>query len=459
MARRLDAVCNRFEAAWKGPTPPRIEDFLDGWSGPERRALLRELVLLDADYRAAKGRGPGDYAARFPDFEPAWLTDPADQPGAGAEGEPSLPRPPLPPAADSAPTVDDDPAAVPRRLGDYELVEEIARGGMGVVFKARQRGLNRVVALKVILAGQLASEHARQRFRTEAENAAGLEHPHIVPIYEVGEQDGLPYFSMKLVEGGPLSRDVARFTADPKAAARIIAVAARAVHHAHQRGILHRDLKPANILLDAQGEPHVADFGLAKRLAGPAATQSGAIMGTPSYMAPEQAAGRNRELTTATDVYGLGAVLYELLTGRRPFQEATDLDTLLQVLREEPVRPSRLRPGLAPDLETICLKCLRKDPAQRYQTSDALARDLQRFLSREPVEARPVGTLERVRSWVRRHPAPAALAAVSAMATLCLLVGWLYFTAHLQASESNTSNERDRARTEAERAQKSEAKK
>jgi WD40 repeat protein len=230
------------------------------------------------------------------------------------------------------------------------------------------------------------------------------------------------------------------------------------VHHAHQRGILHRDLKPANILLDTRDQPHVADFGLAKRVEGPAPpTQSGAVLGTPSYMAPEQAAGRNRELTTATDVYGLGAVLYELLTGRAPFRERTDLDTMLKVVREEPVLPSRLRPGLPSDLETVCLKCLRKDPSQRYQSSEAMARDLGRFLSGEPVEARPIGNLERIMTWVRRRPAQAALTAVSLTAGLCLLVGWLYFTAHLQASERSTSQERDRAQTESNRARNAEA--
>jgi WD40 repeat protein/tRNA A-37 threonylcarbamoyl transferase component Bud32 len=457
-ARRLDAACTRFEAAWKAPTPPRIEDFLDGWSGPDRRTLLRELVLLDVDYRSPRGMGGEDYAARFPEFDPAWLGHEASDRRALAVSPDALPTASLPPIADEAPTLDAGAPAVPRTFGNYELLAEMGRGGMGVVYKARQRGLNRDVALKVILAGQLASEQAVQRFRTEAENAASLEHPHIVPIYEVGEQDGLPFFSMKLIEGGPLSRHVARFTADPQAAARLMVTAAHAVHHAHQRGILHRDLKPANILLDDRNEPHVADLGLAKRVERrDAVTLSGAIIGTPSYMAPEQAAGRNREQTTATDVYGLGAVLYELLTGRPPFRETDHLDTMLKVIREEPVRPSRLRPGLAGDLETICMKCLEKEPKARYASAEALGRDLERFLKGEPIEGRTLRPFQKAVRWVRRHPAPAGLVAVSVLATLCLLVGWLYFTAHLQASERTTSWERDRASSEAARAQKGEA--
>lgn len=321
--------------------------------------------------------------------------------------------------------------ATVRYFGDYELLQEIARGGMGVVFKARQVSLNRIVALKMMLKGELASAADVQRFHSEAQAAANLDHPHIVPIFEVGEHAGQQYFSMKFVEAGSLTKKVPELVNDPKSAARLLATVARAVHYAHQRGILHRDLKPANILLDVQGQPHVSDFGLAKRVEGGSdVTRTGAIVGTPSYMAPEQASGK-KGLSTAADVYSLGAILYELLTGKPPFRGESPLDTLLQVSEREPQSPRSLNPRADPDLETVCLKCLDKTPAQRYGSAEALADDLERWRAGEPIQARRAGSWERVVKWTKRRPAmTAALGAILGVALVGFVaVLWQWRTA------------------------------
>ena len=306
-----------------------------------------------------------------------------------------------------------------RYFGDYELLEEIARGGMGVVFKARQVSLNRLVALKMILKGELATPTDIQRFRTEAAAAANLDHPNIVPIYEVGDHEGQQYFSMKLIECAPRGEGREGRRETPRRAASLVAKVARAVHHAHLRGILHRDLKPGNILINSAGEPHVADFGLAKHLdtslgrpSGEQATHTGAIVGTPAYMAPEQARAE-KGLTTAVDVYSLGAILYEWLTGQPPFRGDDPLATLMKVVNEEPTRLHLLDPTIDPDLETICLKSLEKDPAKRYGSAAALAEDLDRWQRGEPIEARPVGRGERLWRWCRRNPVPAGLSAAA----------------------------------------------
>jgi thiol-disulfide isomerase/thioredoxin/tetratricopeptide (TPR) repeat protein len=320
-------------------------------------------------------------------------------------------------------------------FGDYELLEQIGQGGMGVVFRAREKTLQRMVALKMILAGQLASRDQVRRFQIEAEQGGTLDHPNIVPIYHVGEESGQHYFTMKLIEGGSLRDHVGRYQADPRAAAHLMATVAHAIHYAHQHGVLHRDIKPGNILFDSQGQPHVTDFGLAKHLGGgeEAITISGVLLGTPSYMSPEQASSR-KQLTTASDVYSLGAVLYELLTGRAPFKGAGTVETIDQVLHREPTAPRMLNPKVPRDLETICLHCLAKDPKRRYGTAEALAKDLERYLAGEPIRARPVGLLERSLKWMQRRPAVAALILVSGLAVFSLCVGGWWYNVRLHSA-------------------------
>ena len=285
------------------------------------------------------------------------------------------------------------------RFGKFELLEELGRGGMGIVFKARQEGPNRVVALKMLLAGSGSHSDQLARFRVEAEATARLQHANIVTLYEAGEVDGCPYFSMEYIEGPTLAHLLADGPLPGRVAARHVMVIARAVDHAHRHGILHRDLKPSNILLDADDQPHVTDFGLAKQLqegSGAGPTRTGAILGTPSYMAPEQVAGRGEEVRPATDVYGLGALLYELLTGRPPFRSDTALDTVRQVLENEPAPPRLLNPKVDRDLETICLKCLEKQPSRRYGSAKDLADDLDRYLMGESISVRSFNLLDRV---------------------------------------------------------------
>src|SRR5438105_986033 len=299
-------------------------------------------------------------------------------------------------------------------LGDYELVEEVGRGGQGVVFRTRQKSLNRTVALKVISLGQWASTAHLKRFRREAEAAASLDHPSIVPIYEVGEGAGTCYFSMKFVEGGQLDEVVERTTIAIRQAAECIAKVARTVHYAHEHGILHRDIKPGNILLDTKGEPQLTDFGLARLVeAESTITRTREALGTPSYMAPEQAAGEYTKLSNATDVYGLGAVLYQLLTDHPPFAGGTTYETIKLVLETEPRQPRLLNPKIDRDLSTICLKCLEKDPTRRYASALAMAEDLECWLRHEPIRARHTGIFTRVRKWVRRNPTTALLFALS----------------------------------------------
>src|SRR5438128_6897918 len=308
-------------------------------------------------------------------------------------------------------------------LGDYELLDEVGRGGQGVVFRARQKSLNRTVALKVISLGQWASKAHLKRFRLEAEAAAHLEHPGIVPIHEVGERDGQCYFSMKFVEGGQLDEVVRREPIPIRRAVELMANVARTVHYAHEHGILHRDIKPGNILLDTKGEAHLTDFGLARLVESESSvTHTLDVLGTPSYMAPEQAIGNNAAVSSATDVYGLGAVLYQLLTGQPPFAGGTTYETIKLLLDTEPRQPRLLNPKIDRDLSTICLKCLQKDSKRCYPSALALAEDLERWLRHEPIQARRTGIITRGRKWVRRKPAVAAL--IASLVALAAAIGW-----------------------------------
>ncbi len=435
LARRIDEVCRRFEADLREGRRRRIEDYLVDVADEGRPALRAELEALEREL------SPSDETVARPEAGPHVAAEPPSATKSSAIDEaptvvPGMPlTSPIPGAALSSVheeatllpsnlsgSTNDQPTAavlgqVPstafgtsepapvRYFGDYEIIREIARGGMGVVFRARQVSLNRTVALKMILAGQLADDTDVKRFYTEAEAAANLDHPGIVPIFEVGQHAGQHYFSMGFVEGQSLSQRLAEGPLPAREAAELIRRVSEAIEYAHQQGVIHRDLKPANILLDRSGNPRVTDFGLAKKTQGDSGlTGSGQIMGTPSYMPPEQAGGKRGDVGPAADVYALGATLYALVTGRPPFQAATPMDTVLQVISDEPVPPRRLNASIPRDLETICLKCLEKEPVKRYASAASLEEDIRRLLAGEPILARPVSHAERAWRWCKRSP-------------------------------------------------------
>ncbi|HEV2947870.1 MAG TPA: serine/threonine-protein kinase, partial [Gemmataceae bacterium] len=360
------------------------------------------------------------------------------------------------------------PLAGPQNIAGYEILGVLGRGAMGVVYKARQRGLKRIVALKMIKAGDEADENELLRFRTEAESAGQLQHPNIVQVHEVGWHNGCPYLSLEFVHGGSL-KDRLNGTPQPvQAAAQLTQVLAQAIDYAHRQGVVHRDLKPGNVMLEPPrgdgstvssmsatplvdqlyGTPKVADFGLAKRLEEDSGqTRSGTILGTPSYMAPEQAFGLSKDVGPLADQHALGAVLYELLTGRPPFRGATMWETIEQVQKQEPVPPSRLQPKVPRDLETICLKCLQKEPTRRYKDAAALAEDLRRFVAGEPILARPVSTPERLMRWCRRNPKVASLIGTVFVLLLTGIIGLAYFNIQLAAEKEAERIAKEEAKT------------
>jgi WD40 repeat protein/tRNA A-37 threonylcarbamoyl transferase component Bud32 len=408
---------------------------------PDRQELVQRHPELAADLQSFFA--DQDHLNAF--AEPLSVFAPVQRGPAHAASETATIPPSPTGGLGAAPTESDlsPPAlATARHFGDYELLEEIARGGMGVVYKARQISLNRIVALKMILAGQLATDSDVQRFYAEARTAANLQHPNIVAIHEVGQHQGHHYFSMDFIEGPSLAALTREHPLGPAEAATYVRTVANAIDYAHERGVLHRDLKPANVLVDPSGQLRVTDFGLARRVqgepgasaTGAALTQTGQILGTPSYMPPEQASADRGRMGPASDVYSLGAVLYELVTGRPPFAGPTPLDTLLQVLSQEPVQLRQLQPKLPRNLETICLKCLQKEPRKRYPSASALAEDLRRFLAGEPIMARPVGTLERTLKWVKRRPVVACLLAALIVTICSLVIGGTWFTLRLESA-------------------------
>src|SRR5579875_426019 len=482
VASWLEPLVRRFEEAWQRGERPALDAYLPRDAEPRRIALV-ELIHLELELRLKAGEAARveEYLTRYPEL--------ADEPQAvlallqtewrmRARGEPRLSAAeyqqrfpqfaheldaalgtlstdarPTWPATLSAHT---DGATLTSggelpRLPGYEIEKELGRGSMGVVYKARHLKLNRVVALKMLLYAEQADDSERRRFQAEAQALARLKHPNIVPIYEIGEHQGRPFFALEYLEGGTLAERLKRQPLSVEEAVKLTATLARAIHAAHEAHIVHRDLKPANILLTSDGTAKISDFSLAKQLdAETLRTQSGAIFGTPAYMAPEQASGRSKAIGPAADIHALGAILYELLTGQPPFRGLTLLDVLQQVQSTEPISLRRLTPKLPRDLETICHKCLRKAPEARYRTALELAQDLERFLRREPIRARPVPVWERGLKWVRRHPAAAAFLAILWLAVASAAGAWVQFTAYLHQALAERTQELQQERQQRE---------
>lgn len=465
-----ETVRRRFEEAWRSGCPYPIEDALADSTATEHIHTLEELVLIELEFawkearpvaRDASGelRKPlvEDYLGRFPELnEHSILARLVEQEynvrrrhGDAPSTSEFVQRFPTVVSDDDAArrllTIREDGRQWPSIEG-YEILGMLGRGGMGVVYKACHTQLNRVVAIKTLLSGPHAGPDELQRFRSEAEVVARLQHPNIVQVHDFGEHDGQPFFALEYVGGGTLARRIGNTPQGAEFSAATLVTLSRAIQTANATGIIHRDLKPSNVLLTPDGTLKVGDFGLARRLESDGHTATGAVLGTPGYMAPEQAAGRSSEVAGTTDVYGLGAILYHMLTGSPPFRGETQHDIVNQVIEAEPVAPRRLQPRVPQDLETICLKCLHKDPSRRYPTANELADDLERFLSGRPILARPVGAVERAAKWMRRRPALASLIAVSTLALLTITVGSAIYSAELKRYSVQLEDERNEAR-------------
>jgi predicted Ser/Thr protein kinase len=406
-----------------------VEAYLDAYPALKANpASVLELIYHEVQLRRQRQEQPSveEFVQRFPHHADSLRHHFALNQEVGPVGAPPAPSgtPTVPPSQGATLTVAVNTGPGMPVVAGYQILSVLGQGGMGVVYQAEQTGLKRLVALKMILAGSHARPEERARFRTEAEAVARLQHPNIAQIYEVNESEGRPYLSLEFVDGGSLAQRIRSAPPTPQEAAGLVETLARAVQHAHERRIIHRDLKPANVLVTAAGVPKIVDFGLAKQLDGDGQhTTSGAIIGTPSYMAPEQASGKKKGVGPAADIYALGAILFELVTGRPPFRGETPLDTIFQVTTHDPPAPTSLKPGCPRDLETIILKCLEKDPRRRYASAAALADDLHRFLGSEPIWAQRVSLLYRGLRWVWRRPAEAAVLAMIVCVALALVTG------------------------------------
>jgi tetratricopeptide (TPR) repeat protein len=445
---QIDSACDRFEEAWRSGERPDLAAFLADSAEPARACLFDGLLTLEVEFRLNRGEIP-DFRAcreRFPEYRERIAAVFAQFNLAGntilppQDPERATGKTEIDALGIGLPRAELDPAALDAlRSAGYEVLGELGRGGMGVVYLARKLALNRPCALKMILAGPHGGSAAAARFRAEAEAVARLRHPGIVQIYHVGEASGLPFLELEYLPGGNLDRKLNGTPRAPLEAARMVEALALAIAEAHGKGIVHRDLKPANVLLDADGAPKIADFGLAKILDSDSElTRTQMVLGSPSYMAPEQAEGRSSLAGETTDVYALGAILYTLLTGSPPFRAATAIETLAQVKAVEPVPPSRLQPGLPRDIETICLKCLEKSPGRRYLSARDLAQDLRRYIEGESITARLAPAWERAWRLARRKPTIAAALSVGGLAVCLLLGGAFYYNARLRQALERT---------------------